>query len=161
MAVSGIYHRGWMGKTLLLALLPVGLGAAARAGSDQALPVGLQTRLQRIEAAFREGDATALRRSFASTGKMRVDLKDLTEGQEAYGAGQLQVIFGQIFENFQTRGFSFDPDEVSVSSPGTAFARGRWTRAGRRERVELVEILTFTLRGDGSDWRILEIRSSR
>jgi hypothetical protein len=71
------------------------------------------------------------------------------------------VIFAQIFEGCRTSDFRFDLDEVSVPSPGTAFARGRWTRSDRRERVEMVETLTFTLRADGSDWRILEIRSSR
>jgi hypothetical protein len=149
-----------MSHSIRLALAVV-LGAASGAAWAQPLPAGLQARLQRIEAAFREGDASALRGSFAASGKMRVDLKDLTEGQEAYGASQLQVIFGQIFDSFQTRDFSFAPEEVSVPSPGTAFARGRWKRSGRRERVELVETLTFTLRDDGSDWRILEIRSSR
>ena len=150
-----------MRRTLVLALLPVALGAAGGAASAQPLPPGLQSRLQRIESAFERGDAGALRSSFAGSGKLRVDLKGLTDGQEGYGAGQLQVIFDQIFAEFRTHDFRFAPEEVSVPSPGTAFARGRWTRAGRREPVERVETLTFTLRGEGSDWRILEIRSSR
>jgi hypothetical protein len=150
-----------MSHTLLLALVAVLSGPAGGDASTQPLPPGLQERLQRIESAFRDGDASALRRSFATSGKLRVDLKNLTEGQEAYGASQLQVIFTQIFEGCRTSDFRFALDEVSVPSPGTAFARGRWTRTGRRERVELAETLTFTLRDDGSDWRILEIRSSR
>ena len=161
MVVRGHYHRSRVSQTLLFALLIVGPSAAAAAAPAQPLPPGLHARLERIEAAFREGDAGALRSSFAASGKLRVDLKDLTQGQEVYGAGQLQVIFDQIFKSCRTRDFRFAPDEVSVPSPGTAFARGRWTRSGRRERVELVDTLTFTLRDDGSDWRILEIRSSR
>jgi hypothetical protein len=150
-----------MSHTLLLALAALAFGAASGEASAQPLPAGLQSRLQHIEAAFRAGDAGALRRSFATSGKLRVDLKDLTDGQEAYGASQLQVIFAQIFESCRKSDFRFAQDEVSVPSAGTAFARGRWTRTGRRERVELAETLTFTLRDDGSDWRILEIRSSR
>jgi hypothetical protein len=150
-----------MRKTLVLALLALALGAAGGTASAQSLPPGLQTRLQRIETAFQQGDAGALHGSFATSGKLRVDLEGLTEGQETYGARQLQVIFGQIFGEFRTRDFRFAPEEVSVPSPATAFARGRWTRAGRREPVERVETLTFTLREEGTDWRILEIRSSR
>lgn len=148
-------------STLLIALLAPPAGGRCDAAPRDPAPPELLSRLQRIESAFRQGDADALRLSFAATGKLRVDLKDLTDGQESYGAGQLQVIFGQIFEEFRTGDFSFPRDEVSVSSPGTAFARGRWVRASRRERVELTDTLTFTLRDDGSGWRILEIRSSR
>ncbi len=147
--------------TVLIALLAHAAGAWSGATAPRPAPPALISRLQRIESAFRQGDATALRLSFSATGKLWVDLKDLTEGQELYGAGQLQVIFGQIFEEFRTRDFSFPREEVRVSSPGAAFARGRWVRASRRERLELAETLTFTLREDGSDWRILEIRSSR
>ena len=161
MMVRGHYHRSRMSHPLLLALLVVGPSVAGGAAFAPPLPSGLHARLQRIEAAFREGDASALRSSFAASGKLRVDLKNLTQGQEVYGAGQLQVIFAQIFEGSRTSDFRFDLDEVSVPSPDTAFARGRWTRSDRRERVEMVETLTFTLRADGSDWRILEIRSSR
>lgn len=141
---------------LLLALV-VPLPAAA----NESMPTELLTRLQQIEAAFRQGDAGALRLSFTTAGKLRVDLKELTEGRESYGAGQLQVIFGRIFDDFATRAFAFRRDEVRLSSQGTAFARGRWVRASRREGIELTDTLTFTLRADRSDWRILEIRSSR
>jgi hypothetical protein len=159
--VSENYHPMKMRAvgTALLGLLVL-CTPASRADTAESVPAGLLTRLQRIESAFRQGDAGSLRLSFPATGKMRVDLKGLTDGQESYGSGQLQVMFGQIFAEFRTRDFLIPQDEVRVSSQGTAFARGRWVRANR-EGVERRETLTFTLRADGGDWRILEIRSSR
>jgi hypothetical protein len=121
----------------------------------------LTFRLQHIESAFRGGDAGALRPSFASTGKVRVDLKDLTEGPVSYGPGQLQVIFGQIFEGHRTREFAFRKQDVTVPSPGTAFAKGRWVRRARTGGQETADTLTFTLREENRDWRIYEILTSR
>ena len=144
----------------LATALLVLLATTAPGADEESVPASLLARLSRIESAFRQGDAGSLRVSFPATGKMRVDLKGLTDGQESYGAGQLQVIFGQIFSEFRTRDFLIPRDDVRVSSQGTAFARGRWVRADR-EGDERAETLTFTLRADGGDWRILEIRSSR
>lgn len=143
-----------VGAPLAAAETPFGLDA------DEVDPV-LWSRLQRIEAAFRQGDAGSLRLSFSGAGKVRVDLKGLTDGQASYGLGQLQVVFAQIFEEFRTRDFAFEKDEVKVSRPGTAFARGRWVRRSQAGGPETVDNLTFTLREESGDWRILEIRSSR
>lgn len=130
-------------------------------GGAQEEPPALGSRLQRIEEAFRRGDAGALRDSCPSNGKVRVDLKGLTGGPASYGAGQLQVVFDRIFDDHRTREFAFRKDDVSMSSPRTAFARGRWVRNRHPGAQETVEHLTFTLREEGGDWRIHEIRSSR
>jgi len=120
----------------------------------------LASRLRRIESAFRSGDASALRPSFAP-GKVRVDLRDLTDGPGSYGSGQLEVLFGRIFDEIRTREFLIRPQDVTVSAPSTAFARGRWVRRPRPGGAERVDTLTFTLREEGGEWRIHEIRSSR
>lgn len=158
---NGNYHPWKMplGRTALLVLL-ASLAPSVRDAHAESVPPALLARLERIESAFRQGDAGSLRPSFPATGKMRIDLEGLTDGQESYGAGQLQVIFGQIFSEFRTRDFLIPRDDVRVSNQGTAFARGRWVRTSR-EGEERTETLTFTLRADGGDWRILEIRSSR
>jgi hypothetical protein len=121
----------------------------------------LSSRLQRIESAFRDGDAGALRPCFAASGKVRVDLRDLTDGPASYGPGQLQVVFEQIFEGTRTREFAFRKQDVTVTSPGTAFAKGRWVRRARTGGQETVDTLTFTLREENRDWRIHEILTSR
>ncbi len=132
--------------------------AAAGAGS---LDPALSTRLRRIETAFRGGDAASLRPIFAASGKVRVDLKDVMEGPGSYGASQLEVIFDRIFDENRTREFAFRDGDVTVSAPGTAFARGRWVRKGRPAGTDATDTLTFTLRQESGDWRIHEIRSSR
>lgn len=128
---------------------------------DDALDPGLSRRLERIESAFRDGDASSLRGCFSTAGKVRVDLRDLPDGQGSYGPGQLQVIFTRIFEEFRTRDFAFSKDQVTTSTAGSAFARGRWVRRNQPRGQETVDTLTFTLRAEGADWRISEIRSSR
>jgi hypothetical protein len=136
-----------------LALL-LGVAAAASGNED------VWSRLRSIEGAFERGDATALRVSFSTAGKVRVDLKDLTDGQRWYAPSQLQVIFAQIFEQYATRELAFRKADVTLASSGTAFARGRWVRRSRHGGPESMDTLTFTLCEEGGDWHILEIRSS-
>ncbi|MBI3932348.1 MAG: hypothetical protein HY317_02955 [Acidobacteria bacterium] len=147
-------------STPLLAL-SLAVPAAPRAFDEGPPEPALATRLDRIETAFRSGDAASLRLSLASSTKVHVDLPDLPDGPGSYGAGQLQVMFGHIFGAFGTREFSIHRDGVRVSRPGTAFARGRWVRRSQPDGPETVQVLTFTLREEKGDWRISEIRSSR
>jgi hypothetical protein len=142
---------------LLLAL--VVLGPASRAPAGQVEPA-LWSRLQRIESAFRNGDAQALRASLPEKAKVRVDLRGLTNGPVSYGPGQLQVVFEQIFQDQRTREFALPLADLRTSASGTAFARGRWVH-GRPGLPDTVDLLTFTLREKDGDWRIYEILSSR
>jgi hypothetical protein len=135
------------------------LSPFTHAGDDDPDP-GLLSRLARIEAAFRQGSAGALRDSCVTSGRVRLDLESVAVEQGSYGTGQVQVIFGQIFEQYRTSAFVFARDDVKVSAPGTAFARSRWSRRGRGGS-EAVDTLTFTLHQEGGDWRVHEIRSSR
>ena len=151
------WRRGFAAAALVAA---AGLLYGASLPADDVDPQ-LSSRLQRIESAFRGGDAGALRPCFAATGKVRVDLRDLTEGPASYGPGQLQVVFEQIFDGNRTREFAFRKQDVTVPSPGTAFAKGRWVRRGRTGGKETVDTLTFTLREENQDWRIHEILTSR
>lgn len=142
---------------MLLALLGGAFAPVLGAASDE----GLTVRIRRVETAFRRGDATDLSRSFAGAGKVRVELRDLTEGPSWYASGQLQVLFARVFEDFSTRELAFATEDVSEPTPGTAFARGRWVRRARRGGPDLSETLVLTFRREKDEWRILEIRSSR
>jgi hypothetical protein len=93
--------------------------------------------------------------------KVRVDLRDLTDGQRSYGPGQFEVVLGQVFKAYQASELTFRPEDVKVSSPGTAFARGRWSRRSQPGAAAAVEYVTFTLREQAGDWRIHEILCSR
>lgn len=121
----------------------------------------LWSRLRRIENAFRAGDAAALRASFPATAKLRVDLPDVPGCPASYGPGQLQVVFAQLFRAAPTRGFSFAAEDVTRSSAGTAFARGRWVRGASDGQLEQAHALTFTLREEDGGWRIHEIFATR
>lgn len=142
------------------------VAAALLLAPASALPAGpvdpsLATRLRRIESAFRGGDAASLRPAFTASAKVRVDLKDVMEGPGSYGPSQLEVIFGRIFDENRTRQFSFRDEDVTVSGPGIAFARGKWVRKAGRGGADATDTVTFTLRLESGDWRIHEIRSSR
>jgi hypothetical protein len=166
---DGVYHPidmegGWWRAVAVVATLVVAAllvtSLAEPAPGDEPTPA-LRSRLRRIEGAFKSGSAGSLRQSFSESGKIRVDLKDLTDEAASYGCGQLQVVFGRIFDENQTREFAFPKDDVTVSPEGTAFARARWSRRSRPSGQETVDNLTFTLRQESGDWRINEIRSSR
>lgn len=140
------------------------LASASPAGISTSLtdPAdALWSRLRRIERAFRQGDAGALRASFCSSGKLRVDLRDVPDSPASYAPGQLQVIFAQMFAEARTREFAFRRDEVALPSEGTAFARARWVREARSGEATDVQPLTFTLREEDGDWRIHEILAPR
>jgi hypothetical protein len=164
-----VYHPtvmggGWLRAVVLMAAIVAALLLTALVGpapGEESPNGALRSRLSHIEGAFRDGSAGSLRQSFSETGKVRVDLKDLTEEPASYGCGQLQVVFARIFDENQTREFAFPKDDVTVSAAGTAFARARWSRRNRPGGQEAVDNLTFTLRQESGDWRINEIRSSR
>ena len=169
MKKDAVYHPtvmggGWLRAVAFVAALVAALLLMILAGpspGDEPTTPALRSRLSRIEGAFRSGSAGSLRQSFSETGKVRVDLKELTDEPASYGCGQLQVVFERIFDENQTREFAFPKDDVTVSAAGTAFARARWSRRNRPGGQDAVDNLTFTLRQESGDWRINEIRSSR
>lgn len=141
----------------LVLLLP-GLVAPALAGPVEP---ALWSRLQRIEAAFRAGDAQALRPVLPAEAKVRVDLPGITDGPRSYGPGQLEVVFQQIFASQPEHELTFRAEDVKVASGGTAFARARWARKGPGGEAGATDHLTFTLRDTAGGWRIHEILGSR
>ena len=152
--------RRWvLGKGVTGALV-AGLATAFMSAAAEPPAPALASRLREIEGAFRSGSASRLRASLAP-GKVRADLPELAGGSGSYGSGQLEVIFGRVFDEQRTRGFTFRDEDVTATTPGTAFARAKWTRRPRAGGPETVETLTFTLREGGGEWRVHEIRSSR
>jgi len=141
-------------RLLAVALLLV--DAAAASGAED-----LPGRLRQVERAFRDGDATTLRLSIVTDGKVRVGLRDMTDGQGWYSPGQLQVLFARVFAEHVTREIAFGPEGVVEPTPGTAFARGRWVRRARGGGPEVVDTVVLTLREQGGDWRVIEIRTAR
>ena len=141
-------------------MLGLGPVPVARAHTPDAGDAALWSRLRRLESAFRQGDATAIRLASPTSGKIRLDLPPWTDGPCSYGPGQVQGVFAQVFADRRTHTFSFPKEEVEVSREGTAFARGRWVwdpPAGERA----TETLVFSLRSEGGDWRVQEIRRAR
>lgn len=169
LTVSGVRTTIRTRATFACVLTALGavFAGAGRAAASPPVAAGsvqedaLWTRLRRIESAFRAGDAAALRASFPSSARLRVDLPDVPGCPGSYGAGQLQVIFAQMFADAPTREFDFEKNDVTRPSAGTAFARGRWLRATTPGGSERVDLVTFTLREEAGDWRIHEILAVR
>jgi hypothetical protein len=156
-----VYDRGkaagaW--RALALAVLLWGSAAAAPAGPVEP---SLWSRLQRIEAAFRAGDAQALRALLPAEAKVRVDLPGLTDGPRSYGPSQLEVVLQRAFADREGFELAFRTEDVKVAAAGTAFARARWARPGDAGPSVAPAYVTFTLRADGGVWRIHEILGSR
>lgn len=152
-----MHGAGWGARGLAVVALVVRAAALHAAPADAAL----EGRLRGIETAFRKGEAGSLRPAFTAKGKVRVDLKDVMEGPGTYGPSQLEVIFGRIFDENRTRQFAFRDEDVTVTTPGVAFARARWLRKASGGGSDVTDTVTFTLRQESGDWRIHEIRSSR
>lgn len=159
----GVYDRFKTTGRAALAGWACAILLVAPAGNSLAGPVEpvLWSRLQRIETAFRGGDAQTLRALLPGDAKVRVDLRTLTDGLRSYGPGQLEVVFQQIFDDNETLELTFQKNDVKVPAAGTAFARARWARRRDRRSPPTVEWVTFTLREQAGDWRIYEILGSR
>jgi hypothetical protein len=158
-------RSAWAVRALGLALgLLLGLGAARADARGQDFDLNddaLWTRLRRLENAFRQGDATALRLASPGAGKVRIDLPPWTEGPASFGPGQVQGVFAQVFSERRTRAFSFPKEDLSVSPEGTAFARARWVWCPGGGDQPTSETLFFSLRSEDGDWRLQEIRRAR
>lgn len=150
--------RGWRRAALLAVTTLVVCSPVLDAAT---VDPSLSARLRRIETAFRGGEAGSLRPAFTAKAKVRVDLKDVMEGPGSYGPSQLEVILGRIFAENRTREFSFRDEDVTVTTPGVAFARARWLRKASGGGPDTTDTVTFTLRQEGGDWRVHEMRSSR
>lgn len=160
--MSGVYHpRAMLAGSRAGLVVMAWLATSPLFGLGDAADADLKSRLRRVEAAFRQGDAATLRACFSDKAKVRVELPELTEGQGLYGAGQLQVIFARIFEQRRTRSMSFPPADVQVPAAGTAFARGVWAHVGTRNADVRTDSLMLTLHSEGADWRIIEMRAAR
>jgi hypothetical protein len=150
----------WVTGVARLAVL-AWLAACTLGVASDVVDEALQGRLRRIQAAFRQGDAVGLRGCFSDRAKVRVELGQLTEGRGVYGAGQLQVIFGRIFERRRTQAMSFPRADLQVPAAGTAFAKAIWVHSGVRGSEERSDALMLTLHAEDGDWRIIEMRLAR
>jgi len=160
--MRGVYHpKAMRARSHARLVVLACLAAAPISGLDDVVDAGLKSRLRRVEAAFRQGDAATLRGCFSDKAKVRVELPELTEGQGLYGAGQLQVIFARIFEQRRTRSMTFPRADLQVPAAGTAFARGVWVHVGTRNADVRTDSLMLTLHSEDGDWRIIEMRAAR
>lgn len=125
---------------------------AARADAD-----ALRARIATIERAVVRGDAAALCAGATRSGRVRIELSGLADARGSYGPGQLQVVLQRVFTAFETRAFAFE-DDPRTGEP-TVFARGVWVRRAREGGDEARDTLTFALRLEEGEWRIVEIRS--
>lgn len=112
--------------------------------------------LARIEAAVRGGDGDSLAGLAPPGGRVLVDLAAPRPVRGTFGAGQLAVVLGRVFEQVSTRLFDFDPAARHVEG-ATLFARARWL--WRDERESAVTLLV-TLEWRSSAWRLVELRSA-
>jgi len=157
--MPGVSRRGW--SVLEVSLLSLSLFAPhVQARPETSIPGALANRLSQLEDAFRRSDAAALRAACTLSGKVRVEMRNFPSGQGSFGASQLEVIFRQIFKDERTRELRFPRGDVKLSPPATAFARGAWVHRPVGG-AEITETLTVTLRAEGDDWRIQELRSGR
>lgn len=140
-------------------VFPAAAGVALRAADATPEADALRARLAMLERAVRDGDAAALRAAATRAGRVRLDLGGLDDAQGSYAPGQLEAVLSRVFQAVETRSFRLEADRRHAADV-TAFARGVWVRRPRDGGAEIRETLTFVLRVEEGDWRIVEIRSS-
>ena len=141
--------------------LLVALAGAAPGLLAADLPRPLADTLTAVETAFRDGDGRALRKSFSSVTRVRVDLGALTGGAASFSAGQFQVVMEGVFAGRRTESLAIAEDGV-VLDGATAYAQARWHHsavAGGTDRRR--DTLTLVLRLEDGKWRVVELRAGR
>lgn len=112
--------------------------------------------LARVEAAVRGGDGDGLAGLAPPGGRVLVDLAAPRPVRGTFGAGQLAVVLGRVFEQVSTSRFEFDPAGRQLEG-ATLFARARWLWRDERESAVT---LVVTLEWRSSAWRLVELRSA-
>jgi hypothetical protein len=142
-------------RRLVGLLAAFALATAAPARADDALTA----RLHGLAAAWRAGDAVALAAAAARSERVRLDLHEIEGGRGSYAPGQLQAWLRLLFARCETLAFDFEADPREAGTDWV-FARADWRWRPRAGGDEARATLTWALRREGGQWRLVEIRSS-
>ncbi len=131
-----------------------------RRGSNEKGDVGLLSRtIDRVERAFEAGDPDELEECLSEK-KIFLSLK--AHGAEAgyYGRSQVKFMLAKLFRERRTDAFTYDPEDVEISSGENALFRAQWSYVPLEANEVVTEHLRFKLdRAKGDDWRVSEIRA--
>ena len=119
----------------------------------------LRRAIERIVSAFEAGDASAvedclLRSPIFFTLKAKGDQKGF------FGPSQIKFMFERLFEERETRGFTYDSERLGLARDASVSFRADWTYVVLDEDELATELLRFKMERSGKDWRISEIRSA-
>lgn len=110
-----------------------------------------------VERAFVRCDASALKPAFSRRGKTFVAASALSRADGYYGADQLVLLFGRLFEGRSTIRFTALAPAPRVRSDGRAVLPVAWISRGRESsRHEVRFNLIMAL--EGKVWHVREIR---
>lgn len=123
---------------------------------DRKSDLELARTIDRIRGAFERGDARELDAHLLPQGSMHVSLK--SRGGEAgfYRRSQVMFMFEKLFDERQTRSFSFEAPELDSAGDSSSHVHAQWSYTVGDDE-EVTEHLRFKFLRRGDDWFISEI----
>lgn len=162
-AVPRRLHRPATPLRLIACLAVAGLFAARPAGAEgeeiAPLEPALVSCLQRIEAAFRAGDAAGLRGLLPDQSKVLLGLESFSRPRAYYAPDQVVRIFQKIFHDSQPVRFDLDRRRGQLSRGTIYYVPASWSMRGSGPVQDCR--LQFMLRKEGAGFLIREIKEVR
>lgn len=153
--------HGSASRTGRIAILLAALVALAAAAPRERDP-DLEAALQVIEAAFRTGDAAALRPVLPAGSKILLDLESHSRPSAYYSPEQVVLIFDQLFQRMHVLRFHFDREDGSASGALLHYVPAQWSGRDDRGGVHETRVQFMLAREeDDGTYRIREIKEVR
>ena len=119
----------------------------------------LRKAIGRIVSAFEAGDASDVEDSLVRS-RIFLSLRAKGDQKGFFGPSQIKFMFEKLFEERETRDFTYDSEELDFARDGSVSFRATWTYVVLDEDELVTELLRFKMERSGNDWRVSEIRSA-
>lgn len=131
-------------------------GKESPAVEDRKTDVELVGTLERVRRAFERGDARQLDAALQPDHRIRVSLQSRGEEAGYYRRSQVMFMFDKLFDERQTRSFSFEAPELNSADESSSHVHAHWSYTVGDDD-EVMEHLRFKLLRHSDDWYISEI----
>jgi hypothetical protein len=119
----------------------------------------LREPIGRIGAAFEAGNASELEDCLVRS-RIFLSLRAKGDQKGFFGPSQIKFMFDRLFEQRETRAFTYDSKELDFARDGSVSFEATWTYVLLDEDELVTELLRFKMERSGDDWRVSEIRST-
>ena len=149
-------------STALLIATLAGIGLLGAREPKAALEPALEACFDRIERAFQQEDAAALRPLLPTGTKVLIALESFDRPRQWYAGDQVTLLLDRIFKEFEVTDFRVDRSRGSLSGTNVYFVPASWScrRPGAGTKHSRLQLM-LVRDGSGGAFQIREIKEVR